>query len=229
VGNRSGDESVSVGRFRVVEAVAMAPEPVAVTVGVHETLNDDETAYLDKVVASLEQFSARFGQYPWPSLTFALTPNLRGGIEFPTHIMQGQDTLGRTTSHEVGHMWFYSLVGNNQGAAPWLDEGLTSYAEFTFEGTEPGAYIIDPVGAGEATQPMTFWETRSSAYYSAVYAQTGFALQRIGDQDDVDCALARFVADNAHGIARPEDFVDAFAPTFPNIVAQMEDLGVDLE
>jgi hypothetical protein len=223
------DFAISVGRFRTVEAIAMAPEPVVVTVGVHETIDDDPQAYLNKVVDSLEQFSERFGQYPWPSLTFAVTPNLRGGIEFPTHIMQGQNTIGRTTSHEVGHMFFYSLVGNNQGADPWLDEGITSYAEFTYEGTAPDSYLIAAEGVGQATRPMTFWEGRGNAYYSSVYSQTGFALQRLGSREDVDCALARFVAANAHAIARPADFVAAFEPTFPDVVAQMADLGVAID
>ena len=222
------DFSLSVGRFRTVTGVAMAPEPVEVIVGVHETIDDDPQVYLDKIVDSLEQFSSRWGQYPWPSLTFAVTPNLSGGIEFPTHIQQGPNTQGRVTSHEVGHMFFYSLVGNNQGSAPWLDEGLTSYAEFTYEGTAPNAFAIPGPGIGNATQPMTFWESRADLYYRSVYAQTGFALQLLGDQADVDCALARYVAANAHSIATAEDFIAAFEPTFPNIVEQMADLGVNL-
>lgn len=223
------DFSLSVGRFRTLDAVAMAPEPVQVTVGVHETIDDDPQVYLDKIVDSLEQFSSRWGQYPWPSLTFAVTPNLSGGIEFPTHIQQGPNTQGRVTSHEVGHMFFYSLVGNNQGAAPWLDEGLTSYAEFTYEGTPANAFPIPAAGVGEATEPMTFWEQRADIYYRSVYAQTGFALQLLGPQADVDCALARYVAQNAHQIATADDFVAAFLPTFPDIVNQMAALGVDLE
>ena len=223
------DFSLSVGRFRTITGSAMAPEPVVVTVGVHETVEDDPQVYLDKIIASLEQFSSRWGQYPWPSLTFAVTPNLSGGIEFPTHIMQGPNTQGRVTSHEVGHMFFYSLVGNNQGAAPWLDEGLTSYAEFTFEGTAPNVFEVPAAGVGNATQPMTFWESRSDIYYRSVYAQTGFALQLLGAQADVDCALARYVAQNAHRIATAEDFVVAFQPTFPDVVAQMAALGVVLD
>jgi len=30
--------------------------------------------------------------YPWPTLTLGVTPNLPGGIEYPTHIMQGPGT-----------------------------------------------------------------------------------------------------------------------------------------
>lgn len=220
------DFAISVGRFRTVVETAMAPEPVQVIVGVHETVGDDPQVYADKIVDSLEQFSRRWGQYPWPSLTFAVTPGLRGGIEFPTHIMQGPGTTGRVTSHEVGHMFFYSLVGNNQGSEPWLDEGLASYAEFTYEGTGANSFEIPANGIGNATEPMTFWEVRSDIYYRSVYAQTGFALQTLGSQDEVDCALARYVAENAHQIATASDFVAAFEPTFPNIVNQMAALGV---
>jgi hypothetical protein len=223
------DFSLSVGGFRTVTGTALAPEPVVVTVGVHETIADDPQIYLDKIIASLEQFSSRWGQYPWPSLTFAVTPNLSGGIEFPTHIMQGPNTQGRVTSHEVGHMFFYSLVGNNQSAAPWLDEGLTSYAEFTFEGSPANAFEVPAAGLGNATEPMTFWESRPDIYYRSVYAQTGFALQLLGPQADVDCALARYVAQNAHQIATAEDFVAAFQPTFPDIIEQMAALGVVLD
>jgi len=223
------DFAISVGRFRTVTALAMAPEPVEVTVGVHETLGDDEQAFADKVVAALEDFSQRYGQYPWPNLSLAITPDLRGGIEFPTHIMQGSGSIGRTTSHEVAHMFFYSLVGNNQGRDPWLDEGLATYLESEFEQSPVGRIPIDPAGIGLATEPLDFWLAAPGAYFSSVYVQPGDALQQLGPQEAVDCALARFVADNAHRIARNEDFVAAFEPTFPDVVNQLAALGVVLE
>ena len=126
-------------------------------------------------------------------------------------------------------MFFYSLVGNNQGLAPWLDEGLTSYAEFTYEGTPPGAYTIPEAGVGEATQPMTYWDGRADIYYRSVYSQTGFALQRLGTQEEVDCALARYVAANAHQIATADDLVAAFEPSFPGVVDRLASLGVIVE
>lgn len=126
-------------------------------------------------------------------------------------------------------MFFYSLVGNNQGAAPWLDEGITSYAEFTFEGTPANSHRIPAGGVGNATQPMTFWEPQPNSYYRSVYSQTGFALQQLGPQADVDCALARYVAANAHQIATADDFVAAFTPTFPDVVDQLATLGVVID
>ncbi|MCK7481703.1 MAG: hypothetical protein M0C28_34445 [Candidatus Moduliflexus flocculans] len=32
-----------------------------------------------------------------------------------------------TVAHEVGHQWFYHLVGNDQLDDPWLDESLTQF------------------------------------------------------------------------------------------------------
>jgi aminopeptidase N len=35
-------------------------------------------------------------------------------------------------AHEVGHQWWYALVGNNPYRYPWLDEGLTEYGAFDY-------------------------------------------------------------------------------------------------
>lgn len=214
----SPDFALSVGRFRTAAATAHAPDPVHVTVGVHAGLRDTPAAYADRVVRSLEDFSRRFGPYPWPTLSFALTPNLRGGIEYPMHVMQGPDTLGRTTPHEVGHQWFYALVASNQGRDPWLDEGLATYAEARFEDTLAlfKARTIPAAGRGRTAEPMTYWESRQSAYYRSVYVQGMQAVAALGTPDLVDCMLRLYVARNAYRVARPADLVAAAAAVFPN-------------
>jgi aminopeptidase N len=35
-------------------------------------------------------------------------------------------------AHEVGHQWFYSLVGNDEVHDPWLDEALATYTDMLF-------------------------------------------------------------------------------------------------
>ena len=35
--------------------------------------------------------------------------------------------LMRNTAHEVGHSWFYDVVGNNEYNEGWIDEGIISY------------------------------------------------------------------------------------------------------
>jgi aminopeptidase N len=55
----------------------------------------------------------------------------RHGWEYPTITFQDSFDPGpaRATAHEVGHQWFYSLVGNDQARDPWLDEGLATWAQ----------------------------------------------------------------------------------------------------
>ena len=65
------------------------PGPVQVIVGVEAGLGDDPQAYVRRVVSALESQSRRFGAYPWPQYSLALTPDLKGGIEYPMHVMQG--------------------------------------------------------------------------------------------------------------------------------------------
>jgi len=220
------DFALSVGQFTTVETTAMASEPVTVSVGMHSTLSEDPQTYLDKIVDSLEMFSGLWGDYPWPSLTVAITPGIGGGIEFPTHIMQGEGTIGRTTSHEVGHMFFYSLVGNNQGRWPWLDEGLASYAEFRYENFNTRVVGIPASALGESGQSMSYFADHRSTYYNSVYLYPGVAIGDLGEPADIDCALRRYVAANAYGIAEPADFFDAFDDVFPNVVDDLAPFGL---
>jgi hypothetical protein len=224
------DFAMSVGRFRVARGVAHAPNPVEVQVGVHEAMGESPTRYLSKVAAVLEDFGRRFGPYPWATFTLALTPDLSGGIEYPAHVMQGPGTLGRTTSHEVGHMWFYGLVGDHQGRDPWLDEGLATYAEGRFEGSL-GSLVrraIPVVAEGRVAEPMSFWESRRAVYYLGVYVQGAQAIASVADPALVDCGLRHFVARQSHRIARPADLVAALTLIAPDAAARMASFGVRL-
>ncbi len=209
------DIAVSVGRFTVISASTHLPNLVLVTVGVHDGI-DDPGNYLGPVIGHLKELAARFGPYPWPAYTVSITPDLGGGIEYPMHVMQGPGTDGRTTPHEAAHMWFYGLVGNNQALHPYLDEGLATYAEGRLLGSldAMAAKRVPADGIGRAGADMAYWEPRPRSYYRSVYVQTAVALARLGDLDRVDCALARYVSENAYSIATPDDLVRALDEVF---------------
>jgi aminopeptidase N len=72
-------------------------------------------------------------------LDFVSTPTLALGIEYPGMIaitdwilQPDQDYLEGVVAHEVGHQWFYNLVGNDQLDDPWLDESLTQFATLQY-------------------------------------------------------------------------------------------------
>jgi hypothetical protein len=221
------DLGISVGRFTLAEGTAAAPGAVRVVVGVHEGLGDDPAAYRDRVVDALQDLSGRFGGYPWPSFSLALTPEFPGGIEYPGHVMQGPGTIGRTTPHEVGHQWFYALVGNDQARDPVLDEGLATWAEVRADGgTGVLGESVPGDARGRAGAPMTYWEAHRPSYYRGVYVQGAQALAALGDADAVDCALRRYVSQRAFAIARPADLVAALATTFPDAAATLGRFGV---
>jgi aminopeptidase N len=48
---------------------------------------------------------------------------------FSMYSGQPDSWLTLITAHEVSHQWWYSLVGNDQGNEPYLDEALAVYSE----------------------------------------------------------------------------------------------------
>jgi aminopeptidase N len=87
-------------------------------------------------------------------LDIVSTPTLALGIEYPGAIaitdriydvgdepQASPDSvyLESTVAHEVGHQWFYNLVGDDQLDDPWLDESLTQFATLQ--------YYVDSHGA----------------------------------------------------------------------------------
>jgi aminopeptidase N len=92
---------------------------------------------------ALKSYSARFGTYPYTEFDVVSTPMQNAyGIEYPgiTGINYAMYDLGATigglpasvmlestVAHEVGHQWFYNVVGNDQINEPWLDESAVQY------------------------------------------------------------------------------------------------------
>lgn len=220
------DWAMTLGDLRI--ATGRADGDVVVSVAADRSVGDAPGPYLDKAIKALNDFSRRFGPYPWPSYTVALTPDLSGGIEYPMHVMQGPGTLGRTTSHEIAHMWFYGLVATNQGANPWIDEGLASYAEARFEGTldDFKARPIPEGGAGHAGEPMTYWEGRQSIYYRSVYVQGAQAVAALGSADLVDCALRQLVARSAYRVVGNGEVIAALAVVAPDAADVLARYGI---
>jgi hypothetical protein len=141
--------------------------------------------------------------------------------------MQGPGTIGRTPPHEVGHQWFYGLVGNDQGRDPVLDEGLATWAEVRVDGG-PGVLdrTVPPDARGRAGAPMGYWDGHRSSYYRGVYVQGAQAVAALGDPAQVDCALRHYVSREAFAIARPPDLIGAMVTVFPDAEATLGRFGV---
>jgi len=82
--------------------------------------------------------NATYGEYPFAEFDVVETFNYTA-IEYPGVILvsdrvwePGNAFFEVATAHEVGHQWFYSLVGSNQVDHPWIDESLTAFTEFVY-------------------------------------------------------------------------------------------------
>jgi hypothetical protein len=76
-------------------------------------------------------------------------------------------------------------------------------------------------------EPMTFWRPLPFmlTVWAGLYPQGVRALASFGDDEGVDCALQRYVHDNAYRTARPRDLLAALTPTFPNAEAVLTSFG----
>ncbi len=99
-----------------------------------EELTQENQLALRYAADALATFNDIYGIYPFTEMDVVGTPTLAGGIEYPgivaialTLYDPEQPFFEVATAHEVGHQWFYSVVGDDQIHHPWLDESLTQY------------------------------------------------------------------------------------------------------
>ncbi|MCB9565960.1 MAG: M1 family metallopeptidase [Myxococcales bacterium] len=97
------------------------------------------------LVATLESMEARFGPYPWSTITVIHPPSDAGGaqgMEYPTLFTTSPVIQPRpwwrllgleerasgvfTTIHEFGHQYFQGLLASDEFREPWLDEGMNT-------------------------------------------------------------------------------------------------------
>lgn len=101
---------------------------------------------LQSAVDSVRAFNKRYGRYPLVELDIVqLAASTFLGVEYPGIIFINQDLYNRpkpleiTVAHEVGHQWWYSIVGNDVQTEAWLDEALASYSQIVYQEEVYGA------------------------------------------------------------------------------------------
>lgn len=83
---------------------------------------------------AVRHYSDLVGEYPYSVVQAVQGPaSFGGGMEYPTITVIAptgdSPSLDYVIAHEIGHNWFYGILGSNERTHPWMDEGINSYYE----------------------------------------------------------------------------------------------------
>ncbi|CAG1016974.1 Aminopeptidase N [Anaerolineales bacterium] len=188
-------------------------------------LQDGAESALNVAAHAIEIFEERYAPYPYTELDFVSTPTSALGIEYPGMIaitegiiLPDHDYLEATVAHEVGHQWFYNLVGNDQLDDPWLDESITQFATLQ--------YFSDTYGKAGAQGFRSSLEGRweyvgkelipvglpvrdynDAEYSGIVYGRGGLFFEALRDEmgmDNFDAFMKDYTQSNAWDIVTAE-------------------------
>jgi aminopeptidase N len=95
---------------------------------------------IDYIEDAVRKYSEWIGDYEYPVVQVVEGPanNSSGGMEYPmitliTDPDATEESLDGVITHEIGHNWFMSMLGSNERAHTWMDEGLNTYFQFRYE------------------------------------------------------------------------------------------------
>lgn len=113
---RIGETITTLSNGDRVSCIALAQEP-------HAARWQDASSFTAKVI---DCYSRDIGNYVYPKMICA---DARDGMEYPMLTLDGGLSPGYygLIAHEVGHNWFFGMVGNNETYRASLDEGFTQF------------------------------------------------------------------------------------------------------
>ncbi|MEH0473802.1 M1 family aminopeptidase [Streptomyces sp. B21-097] len=171
----------------------------------------DAQSMLSTAKTAVDAHAARFGAYPYGELDAVIDNNYWfGGMEYPGFVLDLVSTTALT--HEIGHQWWYGIVGDDEYNSPWLDESFTDYSTDLAQGkTGSGCWssVSWASSAEKITDSMAYWDAHSSRYSTVVYGYGKCALhdlrRLIGDT-----AMAKLLKDYAtshwYGVSTTAEF-----------------------
>lgn len=196
----------------------------------------------DQTIEAIKQvleMNRKYGAYPYKTITVCEANFVHGGMEYPNLVLiadnlNNRDDYINVIVHELCHQWWYGIVGNNQYAYGFLDEGLTDFntalfydkypeyglsSEQIFAGAEKSYINFCNIYGDVVTdfktdmlRPLNKYATENEyVYLSYVKGMLMFASlnDMLGEKTMTRC-LKYYYDHNAFKIATPNDLVYAF-------------------
>ena len=108
---------------------------IAFVLPAHNALWKNSLLYIKRAIKSKTDW---VGEYPYNvvSVVDDASP-VGGGMEYPTITLLTSDGseagLESVINHEVGHNWFYGILGTNERTYPWMDEGINTFYDKRYD------------------------------------------------------------------------------------------------
>jgi hypothetical protein len=160
---------------------------------------------------AIDSHAARFGAYPYSEVDAVLDNNFWfGGMEYPGFVLDLVDSNALT--HELGHQWWYGIVGDDEYNSPWLDEAFTDYSTDLAEGkTGSGCWnsVSWASSSEKITNSMAYWDAHSSRYSTVVYGYGKCALhdlQRLLGDSTMTTLLRNYAQAHWYGVSTTAEF-----------------------
>lgn len=126
---------------------------------------------IDYIKDGVKHYSRLVGEYEYPVVQAVEGPknNSSGGMEYPmitliTSPDAKVESLDAVIAHEIGHNWFMSMLGSNERAHTWMDEGLNTYFQFRYEAEK---YRSNSIFG--SSLPKTMKELPADKFLSVIY------------------------------------------------------------
>jgi len=156
----------------------------------------------DYVGDAVSHYSAWYGEYPYQNCTAVRGALKAGGaMEYPTVTVIGaasnKTQLELFIMHEVGHNWFYGILGFNEREYPFMDEGINSFSE--------RRYMLDKYPSLDANDAMGGGFIGSlvglkSMPYSDFYYTTYLLQARLGEDQPMNINAGAYTDRNVGAI-----------------------------
>ena len=124
-------------------------------------------------------YSYHNGDYPYNNVS-AVDGSIMagGGMEYPNVTVIGEASsaieLDMVITHEVGHNWFYGILGSNERDHPFVDEGINSFYEMRYiRAKYPKSRIAEFAGKDSSLKlfglnKIPLWKYHEMSFYGAL-------------------------------------------------------------
>ena len=149
----------------------------------------DAPGYLSDAV---RYYSLKVGDYPYNQIT-AVDGLWASGVnmEYPNVTLVGSPdnaiALDMVIAHEVGHNWFYGILGNNEREHAWMDEGLNTLIEMQYMRAKyPGLKLFMGGELGDWPLALAKWMNVAHIPQDRMNALIAQGVQRYGKSQPID-------------------------------------------